>query len=27
VEIERKWKRSDYRMPGSQSLVQIQTKH
>ena len=26
VEIERKWKRPDYRMPGSQPLVQIQTK-
>jgi formate dehydrogenase major subunit len=27
VEVERKWKRSDYRMPGTDSLVQIQTKH
>jgi formate dehydrogenase major subunit len=25
VEVERKWKRSDYRMPGTQTLVQIQT--
>jgi formate dehydrogenase major subunit len=25
VEVERKWKRSDYRMPGAESLVQIQT--
>jgi formate dehydrogenase major subunit len=25
VEVERKWKRSDYRMPGTQPLVQIQT--
>jgi formate dehydrogenase major subunit len=24
VEVERKWKRSDYRKPGSQNLVQIQ---
>jgi formate dehydrogenase major subunit len=24
VEVERKWKRADYRMPGSQKLVQIQ---
>jgi formate dehydrogenase major subunit len=24
VEVERKWKRSDYRMPGTESLVQIQ---
>ena len=24
VEVERKWKRSDYRMPGSEALVQIQ---
>ena len=27
VEVERKWKRADYRMPGTQPLVQIQTKH
>ena len=26
VEVERKWKRADYRMPGSQQLVQIQGK-
>jgi formate dehydrogenase major subunit len=25
VEIERKWRRSDYRMPGSGELIQIQT--
>jgi formate dehydrogenase major subunit len=25
VEVERKWKRKDYRMPGTQSLVQIQS--
>jgi formate dehydrogenase major subunit len=25
VEVERKWKRKDYRMPGSEKLVQIQT--
>ena len=24
VEVERKWKRSDYRMPGTEALVQIQ---
>jgi formate dehydrogenase major subunit len=24
VEVERKWKRSDYRMPGAPKLVQIQ---
>ena len=24
VEVERKWKRADYRMPGTQSLIQIQ---
>jgi formate dehydrogenase major subunit len=24
VEVERKWKRSDYRMPGTEKLVQIQ---
>jgi formate dehydrogenase major subunit len=24
VEVERKWKRSDYRMPGMEKLVQIQ---
>jgi formate dehydrogenase major subunit len=27
VEVERKWRRADYHMPGSQELVQIQTKH
>ena len=27
VEVERKWKRSDYRMPGTEPLVQIQGKH
>jgi formate dehydrogenase major subunit len=26
VEVERKWKRGDYTVPGSQQLVQIQTK-
>jgi formate dehydrogenase major subunit len=26
VEVERKWKRKDYRMPGAQPLVQIQTQ-
>ncbi len=26
VEVERKWRRADYRMPGSESLVQIQTQ-
>jgi formate dehydrogenase major subunit len=26
VEVERKWKRKDYRMPGSRNLVQIQTQ-
>ncbi|QNI34821.1 formate dehydrogenase subunit alpha [Alloacidobacterium dinghuense] len=26
VEIERKWKRKDYRMPGAEQLVQIQTQ-
>jgi formate dehydrogenase major subunit len=26
VEVERKWKRSDYRMPGTEALVQIQTQ-
>ncbi len=26
VEVERKWKRSDYRMPGTDALVQIQTQ-
>ena len=26
VEVERKWKRKDYRMPGTQALVQIQTQ-
>jgi len=26
VEVERKWNRPDYRMPGSNGLVQIQTK-
>ncbi len=25
VEVERKWKRKDYRMPGSERLVQIQS--
>ena len=25
VEVERKWKRSDYRMPGTEALVQIQS--
>jgi formate dehydrogenase major subunit len=25
VEVERKWKRKDYRMPGSEALVQIKT--
>ena len=25
VEVERKWKRKDYRMPGAEKLVQIQT--
>ena len=25
VEVERKWKRTDYRMPGTRELVQIQT--
>jgi formate dehydrogenase major subunit len=25
VEVERKWKRTDYRMPGTRQLVQIQT--
>ena len=25
VEVERKWKRSDYKMPGTQTLVQIHT--
>ena len=24
VEVERKWKRKDYRMPGTDALVQIQ---
>jgi len=24
VEVERKWKRKDYRMPGSENLVQIE---
>ena len=24
VEVERKWKRADYRMPGTGKLVQIQ---
>ncbi len=24
VEVERKWKRSDYRMPGAEQLVQIE---
>ncbi len=27
VEVERKWKRSDYRMPGTEPLVHIQTNH
>lgn len=27
VEVERKWKRSDYRMPGTEPLVQIQGNH
>ena len=27
VEVERKWRRADYRMPGTQPLVQIQAKH
>jgi len=27
VEVERKWKRQDYHMPGAQELVQIQTGH
>ena len=26
VEVERKWKRNDYREPGSEPLVQIQTQ-
>ena len=26
VEVERKWARADYRMPGTEQLVQIQTK-
>lgn len=26
VEVERKWKRKDYRMPGTETLVQIQTE-
>ena len=26
VEVERKWKRKDYRMPGAEPLVQIQTQ-
>jgi formate dehydrogenase major subunit len=26
VEVERKWKRADYRMPGTQKLVQIELK-
>jgi formate dehydrogenase major subunit len=26
VEVERKWKRADYRMPGSANLVQIETR-
>ena len=26
VEVERKWKRSDYRMPGTDAFVQIQTQ-
>jgi formate dehydrogenase major subunit len=26
VEVERKWKRSDYRLPGTQQLVQIDTQ-
>jgi formate dehydrogenase major subunit len=26
VEVERKWKRADYKMPGSQQLVQITLK-
>ena len=25
VEVERKWKRSDYRLPGTSELVQIKT--
>lgn len=25
VEVARKWRRSDYRMPGTQTLVQIET--
>jgi formate dehydrogenase major subunit len=25
VEVERKWKRRDYRMPGTEALVQIQS--
>jgi formate dehydrogenase major subunit len=25
VEVERKWRRADYRMPGSEQLVQIET--
>jgi len=27
VEVERKWKRKDYRMPGTEKLVQIQLQH
>ena len=26
VEVERKWKRADYRLPGSGQLLQIETK-
>jgi len=26
VEVERKWQRKDYRMPGTEDLIQIQTK-
>ena len=25
VEVERKWKRKDYQVPGAEKLVQIQT--
>ena len=27
VEVERKWKRKDYHMPGTQNLVQIQSRN
>jgi formate dehydrogenase major subunit len=26
VEVERKWKRKDYHMPGTEDLVQIQSQ-